>query len=103
MAFCVLSFLILPVLLLPLAGASFLLYYSRSLPDFGPLKQRHVNATTTVYSDEDEVIPKFLMDHRIPISYERIPRSLIQAFIAAEDAEFFKHGGVSSKSIDFPG
>ena len=46
-----------------------------------------------VYSEEDEVVGKFLMDNRIPISYERIPKQLVNAFIAAEDADFFQAQG----------
>jgi len=52
-----------------------------------------------VYSEEDEVVGKFLMDNRIPISYERTPKQLVNAFIAAEDAEFFQHKGVDYKGI----
>jgi len=29
------------------------------------------------------------MDNRIPIPYEGIPKQLVNAFVAAEDAEFF--------------
>jgi penicillin-binding protein 1A len=58
-----------------------------------------LNAYSIVYSEEDEVVGKFLMDNRIPIAYERIPKMLIQAFLAAEDAEFFEHKGVDYKGI----
>jgi penicillin-binding protein 1A len=58
-----------------------------------------LNAYSIVYSEEDEVAGKFLMDNRIPIPYERIPKMLIQAFLAAEDAEFFGHKGVDYKGI----
>jgi len=39
------------------------------------------------------------MDNRIPISYQRFPKQLVNAFIAAEDAEFFQHKGVDYKGI----
>ena len=45
------------------------------------------------------MVGKFLMDNRIPIPYERIPKPLVEAFIAAEDAEFFKHKGIDYKGI----
>ena len=82
-----------------LIGVLLFLYYSNRLPDFKPLKERNLNAHSIVYSEEDEVVGKFLIDNRIPIPYERIPKPLVQAFIAAEDAEFFKHKGVDYKGI----
>jgi penicillin-binding protein 1A len=82
-----------------LSGAFLFFYYSHHLPDYQPLKERPFNAYSIVYSEEDEVAGKFLMDNRIPISYERIPKMLIQAFLAAEDAEFFEHKGVDYKGI----
>jgi len=75
------------------------LYYSKHLPDFKPLKERNLNAYSIVYSEEDEVVGKFLMENRIPIPYERIPKPLVQAFIAAEDADFFQHKGIDYKGI----
>jgi len=45
------------------------------------------------------VVGKFLMENRIPISYERMPKSLVQVFIAAEDADFFQHKGIDYKGI----
>ena len=89
----------LAVLLLLLFGGLLFFYYSHRLPDFAPLKERNLNAYSIIYSEEDEVIGKFLMDNRIPISYERIPKPLINAFIAAEDADFFQHKGVDYKGI----
>lgn len=91
--------ILLGTLFLLLSGTLLFFYYSRSLPDFTPLKERNLNAYSIVYSEEDEVIGKFLMDNRIPIPYERLPKQLVNAFIAAEDAEFFRHRGVDYKGI----
>jgi penicillin-binding protein 1A len=92
------SFILSFLLLLTLGGLLFF-YYSHRLPDFTPLKERNLNAYSIVYSEEDQVIGKFLMDNRIPISYERFPKQLVNAFIAAEDADFFQHKGVDYKGI----
>ncbi len=85
--------------LLFLSGALLFLYFSRQLPDYASLKERNLNAYSIVYSEDDEVVGKFLLDNRIPISYEKIPKPLIQAFLAAEDAEFFQHRGIDYKGI----
>ena len=99
LAFYVIYTFILSTLLFLISGALLFFYYSHHLPDFTPLKERRLNAYSIVYSEEDEVVGKFLMDNRIPVSYEQIPKQLVKAFIAAEDAEFFQHKGVDYKGI----
>jgi penicillin-binding protein 1A len=99
LTFYVIYTFILSALLLLICGALLFFYYSHRLPDFTPLKERNLNAYSVVYSEEDEVVGKFLMDNRIPISYEQIPKQLVNAFIAAEDAEFFQHKGIDYKGI----
>jgi len=89
----------LSFLLLLIVGGLAFFYYSHRLPDFAPLRERNQNAYSIIYSEEDEVIGKFLMDNRIPIPYERIPKPMVNAFIAAEDADFFKHKGVDYRGI----
>jgi penicillin-binding protein 1A len=98
-AFYVVYSFILSILLLLIFGGLLFFYYSHRLPDFSPLRERNLNAYSIIYSEEDEVIGKFLMDNRIPIPYERIPKQLVNAFIAAEDADFFQHKGVDYKGI----
>jgi penicillin-binding protein 1A len=54
---------------------------------------------TEVYSDEGEVIGRFWEEKRIVVALDRLPKHLIQAFIAAEDARFYEHEGVDLLSI----
>jgi penicillin-binding protein 1A len=86
-------------ILLPLTGVALFFYYSTHLPDFKPLKEKNLNAYSIVYSEDDEVVGKFLMENKIPIPYEQIPRSLVLAFVAAEDADFFHHKGIDYRGI----
>lgn len=90
---------ILTISTLIVIGILLFLYYSTNLPDFKPLKERTYNAHSIIYSEDDEIVGKFLLDNRIPVPYERIPKTLIQAFVAAEDSEFFHHRGIDYKGI----
>ncbi|MGQ9636864.1 MAG: penicillin-binding protein 1A [Thermodesulfobacteriota bacterium] len=56
-------------------------------------------AYSIVYSEEDEVVGKFLLNNRIPLTYEQIPKKMIEAFLAAEDSDFFSHHGIDYKGI----
>jgi len=97
--FYVIYIFVLSALLFLISGTLLFYYYSHHLPDFTPLKEPNLNAYSIVYSENDEVVGKFLMDNRIPVSYEQIPKQLVKAIIAAEDAEFFQHKGVDYKGI----
>jgi penicillin-binding protein 1A len=90
---------LLTAVLITAAGVSFFIYYSHSLPDLSLLKKRTLGTCSLVYSEEDEVVAKFLVDKRIPIPYEKIPNRLVRAFLGAEDADFFRHSGVDFKGI----
>jgi penicillin-binding protein 1A len=58
------------------------------------------NATASrVLSAEGELIGKFFSENRTNISYEQIPLHLINALIATEDARFYKHNGIDSRSL----
>ncbi len=83
-----------------LAGSS-LLYYLllKELPSIAALKDYRPSITTRVYADNNELIDEFFLEDRKVIKYEDIPKMVIQAFIAAEDARFFQHKGFDMQSM----
>ncbi|MDJ0782952.1 MAG: PBP1A family penicillin-binding protein [Desulfosarcinaceae bacterium] len=87
--------------LLLAAGAAIggYLIYSRDLPRITSLRDYHPATVTTVYADDNTKIGEFYKERRIVVPLEKIPEQLKQAFIAAEDARFYKHRGVDLVSI----
>ena len=83
-----------------LAGSS-LLYYVllKELPSIAALKDYRPSITTRVYADNHELIDEFFLEDRKVIKYENIPKMVIQAFVAAEDARFFQHRGFDMQSM----
>lgn len=75
------------------------LYLGRDLPKISALKNYHPPVITTVYSDDNRKIAEFFRERRIVLPLEQIPLQLQQAFIAAEDARFYKHQGIDLISI----
>jgi penicillin-binding protein 1A len=62
--------------------------------------QEFQNQTATlVLSEEGQLIGKFYSENRTNIKYEQLPKHLINALIATEDARYFKHEGVDSRSL----
>ena len=64
-----------------------------ALTDYRPPK------ASRVYSAEGELIGEFYLEKRVVVPAEKIPRHLIQAFVAAEDNRFFEHHGVDPLGI----
>jgi penicillin-binding protein 1A len=56
-------------------------------------------AATVVLSEDGELIGKIFSENRTNISYETIPKHLIDALIATEDARFFVHEGIDARSL----
>ena len=77
------------------------LYYlwSSSLPYIGSLKDYNPPIITEFYSSDGEVIGRFWKEKRIVLPIDQIPRNLINAFVAAEDDQFFEHKGVDYLGI----
>jgi penicillin-binding protein 1A len=64
------------------------------LPDTEALKQTQLQVPLRIFSSENRLIAEFGEKRRIPIEYNEIPLSLIQAVLASEDDRFFEHPGV---------
>jgi penicillin-binding protein 1A len=80
-----------------LGGAYF--YFTKDLPKISSLKDYRPAIITTVYSDDNRKIGEFFKERRIIIPLSKMPKMLVDAFIAAEDARFYKHEGVDIFSI----
>lgn len=96
--FALWSFVLVGVLA---AGTAGVLWYvwSSNLPLISSLREYNPPIITEIYSSDGEVIGRFWDEKRIVISLAEIPRHLIHAFIAAEDARFYEHEGVDIPSI----
>ncbi len=93
--FCLLAMPVLAVALL--IGAYF--YVSSTLPRVDSLSDYRPPLITTIYADDQTVIAEYSRERRFLVAYDDIPKTLVQAFVAAEDATFFKHHGIDLMSI----
>jgi len=74
-------------------------YLSKDLPKISSLTEYHPSIITEVYSDDNRKIAEFYHERRVVVPLSEIPAMLIEAFIASEDARFYKHQGVDFLSI----
>ncbi len=87
------------LLLSLVAGGGTYYYLTKDLPSLNAIYEYRPNLITKVYARDGQVIGEFYIERRIVVSLSRMPRHLIDAFIAAEDAHFYKHEGVDYLSI----
>lgn len=69
------------------------------LPDATELSDYRPATATRVYAGDGTLIGEFSEERRIYVSYDQIPPVVIQAFLAAEDRNFFSHGGVDVSGL----
>ena len=73
-------------------------YLEPALPDVAAIRDIRLQVPLRVYSRDGELIAQFGEQRRIPLSFEALPKQLVNAVLAAEDDRFFQHSGV-----DYPG
>jgi penicillin-binding protein 1A len=90
---------ILGLLVAIIAPVSAYFYIAKSLPRVDTLADYRPPIITRVLSDDGTVIAELFEERRIVVPVSRMPKQLIQAFVAAEDSNFFKHQGIDIVSI----
>jgi len=75
-------------------GVTAFAFYSRDIPDFESPEQYRPNLVSRIFSTDGRLIGEFGLERRRIVSYEKIPKRLVQAFVASEDGGFFEHDGI---------
>ena len=78
---------------------SILWIYSNKLPDYRYLKSYKPPVSSKLYSGNGVLVSDFSAEKRIFVPYDSIPDVLINAFLSAEDKNFFSHPGVDAKGV----
>ncbi|MFN3723840.1 MAG: penicillin-binding protein 1A [Paracoccaceae bacterium] len=79
-------------------GAIFYMY-SRDLPSHERLAQYTPPTISRIYSGEGQIIDEFAKERRLFVPIEEIPDLVKQAFISAEDKNFYIHSGYDVTSM----
>ena len=73
--------------------------YSNNIPDYKFLKNYKPPVSSKVYSGDGDLVANFSTEKRIFVPYQSIPKNVINAFLSAEDKNFFSHPGVDAKGV----
>jgi penicillin-binding protein 1A len=87
------------VFVLGVAGAAGLMWhYSKDLPDYSQLQDYEPPVMTRVHAADGALVAEYARERRLYIPIQAVPKLVINAFLAAEDKNFYEHGG-----LDFTG
>ncbi len=78
---------------------SILWTYSNKLPDYKYLKNYKPPVSSKLYSGNGILVSDFSSEKRIFVPYSAISQTVINAFLSAEDKNFFEHPGVDAKGV----
>ena len=87
------------ILLSAISIISVLWTYSNDLPDYKFLKSYKPPVSSKVYSGNGDLVADFSKEKRVFVPFNSIPKNVINAFLSAEDKNFFKHPGVDAKGV----
>jgi penicillin-binding protein 1A len=87
------------VFVVGVATAAVLIWqFSQDLPDYSQLQDYEPPVMTRVHASDGSLVAEYARERRLYIPIQAVPKLVINAFIAAEDKNFYEHGG-----LDFAG
>ena len=89
--------------MLAIAGCGFigitLWYFGRDLPDYQQLAHYQPPIMTRVHAGDGRLLAEYATERRIFVPIQAIPKPVVNAFLSAEDKNFYSHHGVDPVSI----
>src|SRR5476649_281717 len=80
------------------AAAGLLWHFSKDLPDYSQLQDYEPPVMTRVHAADGSLLGEYARERRLYIPIQAVPKLVISGFLAAEDKNFYEHGG-----LDFTG
>tara|TARA_R100000935_G_scaffold52231_1_gene79286 strand:+ start:23142 stop:25484 length:2343 start_codon:yes stop_codon:yes gene_type:complete len=69
-----------------------------ALPEYERLENPQTNLASEIISSDGETLGKFYLDdNRTDVAYEELPKTLVQALVATEDARYYEHSGIDAR------
>ena len=79
--------------------AGLVLIYGNDLPDYKKLATYAPPVATRLYASDGSLLIEYAEERRVFIDYADMPPQLVNAFIAAEDQNFWTHPGIDVQGI----
>ncbi|MFA6265328.1 MAG: penicillin-binding protein 1A [Pseudolabrys sp.] len=76
------------------AVSGLLWHYSKDLPDYSQLQDYEPPVMTRVHAADGSLVGEYARERRLYLPIQAVPKLVIHAFLAAEDKNFYEHGGL---------
>jgi len=70
-----------------------------NLPSIENLEDTQLQVPMRIYDKDDRLLAEFGEHRRIPVVFDEIPKYIIDAFVSAEDSEYWNHFGVDPQAL----
>jgi len=74
-------------------------YFSSNLPSLTKLSSYQPPLVSRIYNTQGDLLAEYADEHRILTPFDEIPKQVRDAFLAAEDQQFYKHIGINPARI----
>src|SRR6202012_3182676 len=81
------------------AVAGMLWHYSKDLPDYSQLQDYEPPVMTRVHAADGSLLAEYANQRRLYLPIQAIPKLVTNAFVAAEDKNFYQHPGIDLSGI----
>ncbi len=69
------------------------------IPSFEQIENPDSNLATLLISEDGKIINTYHIENRSYVSYDQIPRHVIDAAVATEDERFYRHSGIDFRGL----
>src|SRR6202451_1395287 len=76
------------------AVAGLIWHYSKDLPDYSQLQDYEPPVMTRVHAADGALLGEYSKERRLYLPIQAVPKLVINSFLAAEDKNFYEHGGI---------
>ncbi|WGS17953.1 MULTISPECIES: penicillin-binding protein 1A [unclassified Bradyrhizobium] len=76
------------------AVAGLFWHFSKDLPDYTQLQNYEPPVMTRVHAADGSLLAEYAKERRLYLPIQAVPKLVINSFLAAEDKNFYEHGGV---------
>ena len=76
------------------AAAGLIWHFSKDLPDYSQLQDYEPPVMTRVHAADGSLLGEYSKERRLYLPIQAVPKLVINAFLAAEDKNFYEHGGI---------
>src|ERR1700720_1614717 len=81
------------------AAAGLIWHFSKDLPDYSQLQNYEPPVTTRVHAADGSLLAEYSKERRLYLPIQAVPKLVINAFLSAEDKNFYEHGGLDLGGI----